>query len=186
MFLRGYRIIGAGQCLADGAQFRVTALFTEDISPLLPYLNAALKYCTYAPAGPTLTLKCKGSPVILHPNRVVVGQLREIDHADDILDALVEFINQVYDRKETINPEFQTKEMPQPQEIYAILPKTNCGDCGDAACLAFAVKLVKGEKRPEDCPHLSASQAGAIYVILEGIDEIGNNIRQLMFFTYKD
>lgn len=172
MFLRGYRIIGAGQCLADGSQFRVTALLTEDISPLLPYLNAALNYCTYEPAGPTLTLRCKGSPVILHPNRVVVGQLREIDHAEDILDALVEFINQVNDQKETLKPEFQVKEMSQPREIYAILPKTNCGDCGDATCLAFTVKLVKGEKRPEDCPCLSADLAGAIYAILEGIDEI--------------
>ena len=41
-----------------------------------------------------------------------------------------------------------------PLEIYALLPKTNCGDCGAAACLAFAAAVLKEEKRPSDCPRL--------------------------------
>ncbi len=45
-----------------------------------------------------------------------------------------------------------------PLEIYALLPKTNCGDCGMATCLAFAASALKGEKRPADCPRLSPEQ----------------------------
>jgi hypothetical protein len=38
-----------------------------------------------------------------------------------------------------------------------VLPKTNCGDCGFPACLAFA-SIVVSEKLPLDnCPHLDAS-----------------------------
>ena len=44
-----------------------------------------------------------------------------------------------------------------PLEIYALLPKTNCGDCGIATCLGFAAAVLKAEKRPEDCPHLDPS-----------------------------
>lgn len=41
-----------------------------------------------------------------------------------------------------------------PLEIYAHLPKTNCGDCGISGCLAFAAAVLKEEKLPADCPHL--------------------------------
>lgn len=153
MYLRDYRIVGVGPCLADGAQFRVTALLSRDISELMPYLNAALKFCTYEPFGPTLTFKCKGSPVVLHPERVIVGQLREVDAAEDILVAVVEFVNRVHGQKEVLKPEYLLKELLQPKEIYALLPQTNCGDCGEANCIAFTVKLVKDQKRVEECPH---------------------------------
>src|SRR5512143_3024315 len=41
-----------------------------------------------------------------------------------------------------------------PLEIYALLPKTNCGECGTATCLAFAAAILKEEKQPADCPRL--------------------------------
>jgi Domain of unknown function (DUF3786)/Putative Fe-S cluster len=41
-----------------------------------------------------------------------------------------------------------------PLEIYALLPRTNCGDCGMATCLAFAAALLKEEKKTADCAHL--------------------------------
>lgn len=41
-----------------------------------------------------------------------------------------------------------------PLELYKHLPKTNCGDCGIATCLAFAAAVIKDEKRLSDCRHL--------------------------------
>lgn len=41
-----------------------------------------------------------------------------------------------------------------PIEIYKLLPKSNCGQCGIATCLAFAAAVIKQEKRLADCPHL--------------------------------
>lgn len=171
MRLRDYKIISVAPCLADGAQFKVTALLPGDVSQLMPYLNAALKFCTYEPFTSTLTFNCMGSPVILQPDRVIVGRLREVDSAEDILDAVVGFINRVHDQKDNLKPEYVTKELPQPKEIYLLLPQTNCGDCGEATCIAFTVKLIKGEKRVEDCPHLSSGKAGKIYTVLESIDD---------------
>jgi hypothetical protein len=53
-----------------------------------------------------------------------------------------------------------------PLEIYALLPKKNCGECGIATCLAFAAAVLKGEKQPSDCPLLDqaalAKLGGAI------------------------
>lgn len=40
-------------------------------------------------------------------------------------------------------------------QIFKQLPKTNCKDCGQATCLAFAMALATGKAALEQCPHLS-------------------------------
>ena len=40
-------------------------------------------------------------------------------------------------------------------EIFKLLPKTNCGDCGVPTCLAFAMTLAAGKADLSKCPHLS-------------------------------
>lgn len=54
-----------------------------------------------------------------------------------------------------------------PLEVYAALPKTNCGRCTDRTCLAFAAALVRGASRPADCPHLDDAAAARIAAYLE-------------------
>ncbi|WP_246589211.1 acetyl-CoA decarbonylase/synthase complex subunit gamma [Methanofollis formosanus] len=39
-------------------------------------------------------------------------------------------------------------------EVYKLLPKTNCKECGFPTCLAFAMKLAAGGVEPERCPYL--------------------------------
>ncbi len=40
-------------------------------------------------------------------------------------------------------------------DIYKLLPKTNCGDCGTPTCLAFAMQLANKNASLDDCPHAS-------------------------------
>jgi len=40
-------------------------------------------------------------------------------------------------------------------EIYKLLPQTNCKECGDPTCLAFAMKLAAGKTELALCPYLS-------------------------------
>ncbi|MFH1678043.1 MAG: acetyl-CoA decarbonylase/synthase complex subunit gamma [Candidatus Omnitrophota bacterium] len=40
-------------------------------------------------------------------------------------------------------------------DIYKLLPKTNCRECGFVTCLAFAMQLAKRQVLPEKCPYLS-------------------------------
>lgn len=44
-------------------------------------------------------------------------------------------------------------------EIYKLLNKSNCRDCGIPTCMAFALAVVNGEKKLEDCPHLDKETA---------------------------
>ena len=40
-------------------------------------------------------------------------------------------------------------------QIFKLLPKTNCGDCGVPTCLAFAMSLAAGKAELTKCPHVS-------------------------------
>jgi acetyl-CoA decarbonylase/synthase complex subunit gamma len=40
-------------------------------------------------------------------------------------------------------------------DIFKLLPKTNCGDCGVPTCLAFAMKLAQKKAELSECPHVS-------------------------------
>ena len=41
-----------------------------------------------------------------------------------------------------------------PLDIYALLDRSNCKDCGYDTCMAFATDLLERKIRLEDCPHL--------------------------------
>lgn len=42
-----------------------------------------------------------------------------------------------------------------PMQIYMLLPKTNCGECGFPTCLAFAFNVASGKANVFACPYLS-------------------------------
>ncbi len=39
-------------------------------------------------------------------------------------------------------------------EIFSVLDKSNCKECGEKTCLAFAGAVYLGKRRIEECPHL--------------------------------
>ena len=41
-------------------------------------------------------------------------------------------------------------------QIFKLLPKTNCGECKNPTCLAFAMALAAGKAELDLCPHVSA------------------------------
>jgi acetyl-CoA decarbonylase/synthase complex subunit gamma len=47
-------------------------------------------------------------------------------------------------------------------DIYKLLPKTNCKECGFATCLAFAMALAQKKVSLDKCPHVTASAKEAL------------------------
>jgi len=41
-------------------------------------------------------------------------------------------------------------------DIFKLTPKTNCKDCGNPTCMAFAMKVASGALSLDKCPHMSA------------------------------
>ncbi len=47
-------------------------------------------------------------------------------------------------------------------DIYKLLPKTNCKDCGFPTCLAFAMQIAAKKVELSKCPHVSEEAKGAL------------------------
>lgn len=47
-------------------------------------------------------------------------------------------------------------------EIFKLLPKTNCKECGQPTCLAFAMQLASGKASLDQCPHVSDAAREAL------------------------
>lgn len=43
---------------------------------------------------------------------------------------------------------------PTGLDVFKQLPRTNCGDCGEPSCLAFAMKVANGDASFDSCPHV--------------------------------
>ena len=42
-------------------------------------------------------------------------------------------------------------------EIFKLLNKSNCRECKEATCLAFAAAVFQGRRKLNECPHLDQS-----------------------------
>ncbi|MBW2090483.1 MAG: Fe-S cluster protein, partial [Deltaproteobacteria bacterium] len=72
--------------------------------------------------------------------------------AKKIVEWLKREINDVWDKRDTIEPSYESAPRPSIMEILKLLPKTNCKECGQPTCMVFATQVAEGAKGPEDCP----------------------------------
>ena len=100
------------------------ARLDQDISEVLPYLNAILGGLEYLKDPPALIFRSQGKPVTLHSRQISINALK--DEADKILAWLKREINGVWQNRESIEPCYEGVPKPKLIEILKLLPKTNC------------------------------------------------------------
>ncbi|MBU7013645.1 MAG: acetyl-CoA decarbonylase/synthase complex subunit gamma [Theionarchaea archaeon] len=49
-----------------------------------------------------------------------------------------------------------------PLDLYRHLPKTNCGECGEKTCMAFASQIIERTVKLTDCPYLKGKNLEAL------------------------
>jgi len=64
-----------------------------------------------------------------------------------------------------------------PLDVYRYLPKTNCRECGEKTCMAFASQLIEREVKLEDCPPLMKPDLAAEFhhlkeMLAPGVKEV--------------
>ena len=138
--------------------FRIRALFAhldQDISEVLPYLNAILGGFEYLKNPPTLILRSQGKLITVHRRKIAVNALRNEAEADKILAWLQREINDAWENRNGIEPSYEGAPKPKLIEILKLLPKTNCKECGEPTCMVFAARMAEGVKAPQDCMSLA-------------------------------
>jgi ArsR family metal-binding transcriptional regulator len=163
MLLKGYRKeITRPECRREALSLHCVAHLDQDISQVLPYLNAKLGGDQYLKDPPSLTFKNQGKLITLHPQMIAINALEDEAEADKILEWLKQEINETWEERDKIEPSFTTPEKPKVFEILKLLPKTNCRECGQPTCMVFATQVAEGGKGPEACPPLSQEARGKL------------------------
>ena len=156
MLLEGYRKeITRPECRREALSLHCIAHLDQDISEVLPYLNAKLGGDQFLQDPPSLTFKNQGKLITLHPQMIAINALKDEAEADKILEWLKQEINETWEKRHEIEPSFETPEQPKVLEILKLLPKTNCKECGQPTCMVFATQVAEGGRGLEDCPPLS-------------------------------
>lgn len=63
-------------------------------------------------------------------------------------------------------------------QLYQLTPKTNCGQCGFAACLAFATQAIVGQTSPDGCPYLDKEALAPFRARLEAQHQAGIGVKR--------
>ncbi|MBM4286270.1 MAG: Fe-S cluster protein [Deltaproteobacteria bacterium] len=131
------------------------ANFSADISPSFPYVNAELGGWDYDRTNQVLLLKLSdGKWITLHPHKIAIRGIKDLEEAQALLDWIKGQINDIYARRESITPRYASQAGLKVMEILKLTPMTNCKACGYATCMAYAAALREGEVSLADCPPL--------------------------------
>ena len=155
MLLKSYtKEIFNNECMPSAMSVQCFAHLNEDVSAVLPYLNASLGGHVFTQDPPSVTFKVQGKLITVHSKKIAINALKDEAEATKIIEWLKQEINTTWENREAIEPSFKSAQAPQVIEILRLLPKTNCGLCGQTTCMVFAALMADGVKGHEDCPPL--------------------------------
>jgi len=147
-------VLEASSCHLDHPCYRIKQETAQSLGQVMPYLNATQKVLSYEPDVPVLIFRMDKYRVAVRENELTVGAVSHRDEGMEAISRAAELINDVWKRRSEIKGDATPKKQMPAMEIYKLLPRTNCGDCGEQACLAFAAKLSLGEAELDACRHL--------------------------------
>lgn len=152
--MRGFAINRVMDCIADPTKNRVLAEFWDHVDAVFPYLNAVVPNLMYNPGANSVTLKRGGRILTFYPHVAIMAKVDGEEDAEAQLFWFQELCNDTWRRRAEIEPCYERRQQLELLDIYRLLPRLNCGDCGERTCIAFAFHLLFGEVGQEACFHL--------------------------------
>lgn len=152
MLLHKYGLkIVLSDCNPSSLKVNAIADLSEDISEVLPYLNTALKGLQYYAEEKILSAKRGGRLITFRPRQIALTKLEDEKEATAVMEELKQIVNETYANKNHIEPTYTSRPIPRPLDIFKLLPGKNCKECGEATCMAFALKLINDEVEWKQC-----------------------------------
>jgi len=158
------------ECIPGAPFYSAKAHIPGDVSQVMPYLNGVLDRAFYSGDNEYIIWKDDERKYVLRPHELAASLIFDRPQARQVISKAVAWINDVWDRRESIVPDHRKRSSPQPLEVLRLLPGTNCSACGLPTCMAFAFELIEGNVRIDDCPEMLLEEnAGS----LEQLKELG-------------
>ena len=168
MLLKGYKKeIFKPKCNPHFESLHCFAHVENDIREVIPYLNTALGGTAYQKNPPSVMFQINGRLITVHPKKIAINALKDEAEAEKILQWLTHEINETWKKRNEIKPSESVAEKPKLIEVLKLLPKTNCGECGQPTCMVFSSLVIQGVKGPNDCTQLDATNKNRLETYLK-------------------
>ena len=155
MFLTDYTLrVVLSDCNPSSQKVNALADLSEDISEVLPYLNTVLRGIQYSETEKILVVKKGGRLMTFRPRQIALTKLEDESEARIVMEEVKQILNGTHANREQIKPTYTSRSIPRPLDIFKLLPGKNCKECGEPACMAFALKIVNNEADWMECPLL--------------------------------
>lgn len=138
-------------CLAEPGKIVVVGRPSHALDEVLPYLATLPNVIAYNPDQHTLTFRRQAGFLTIYPEKIYITQVRDNEEGSELLKALVDAINTTWTHREKLVPVTTRRTTPRPLDVYALLPQTNCKQCGEATCMAFAFALLQQRRTLAEC-----------------------------------
>ena len=148
-------------CLAEPGKIVVRGRPSRPLDEVIPYLATLPNIISFNPVTLTLTFRRRPGFLTLYPDKVYITQVKDLDEGLMLLGALVEAINTTWEHRNELVAVTTAQHAQRPMDVWTLLPRTNCGQCGDATCMAFAFNLLLQKRDLTECLALQTDEAYA-------------------------
>jgi len=157
MLIKGYSdfSLETPGCFPGAPVLRAHCKLDTDVTELFPYINAVAQDAAYYDKPHYIQFTLDGARCALYPDHVAARMFDNREQALKFISRLIDFLNDLYTRKDSIEPSHKKYKPLAVLDIFKLLPRTNCRECGFSTCMAFAAALSKGEIPLDQCPELN-------------------------------
>ena len=158
-YLKALSLTQTLPCLAEPGKIIVIGKPDRALDEVIPYLATLPSVIAYNPKTLTLTFRRQPGFLTLYPDKVYITQVKDTEAGLEVLEALKDAINATWEHRDELTAVTTARRAPRHLDVYALLPQTNCRQCGEVTCLAFAVLLIQQKHTLEECLPLMADSA---------------------------
>jgi len=156
--IEGYEIVDKSPCLADPERFKVIVKVGRELGDVLPVLFLSVPNARYSESSGTASYSFERHNIVVgHNGELAVTFIKDDEELGQLMSRVIGLLNRcltyVASGKRAPRSLVEEKKKLSPMAIYQRLPQTNCKECSESGCYAFASKLFAGEKSLQDCPH---------------------------------
>ena len=146
-------------CLAEPGKIIVIGKPDRLLDEVIPYLATLPGVIAYNPEMLTLTFRRPRGFLTLYPDKVYITQIVDSQEGITLLQALAEAVNATWEKRAELVRATTTRRAPRWLDLWELLPQTNCKQCGELTCTAFAAALLQQKRSLEECLPLVSDPA---------------------------
>jgi ArsR family metal-binding transcriptional regulator len=150
-YLKAITLTKTLPCLAEPGKLIVIGKPDRLLDEVIPYLATLPGIIAYNPETLTLTFRRQPGFLTLYPDKVYITQIRDVEAGLDVLAALTDAVNATWETREELVALTAARRAPRWLDILTLLPQTNCKQCGEATCMAFAAALLQQRRTLGEC-----------------------------------